>query len=581
MPPMGERRELAVTLIVMSLIVFLSYIAYNYDDIYTEHFAGWVVEQYSANLTRGGALYENYTYDVREGHGIHTFHRRWSMPLWYVPSHSMGIFVMNVSVRDLNGHPVRAIPYARDGYGSVWLLNNVSYESAMNYIMAHARKNEVGVYFPYALNPGRYVVSYEFLLKPLLNYDGHNYMFSFYLATIHPQYRNVDIHLPGNFRVFSSPYLKEKRIGGEWVFYGKSPYDVSLHFTVLFGNAVNFSHYGVNGVKGNLLESAERASLFDSLGYWTVYYTALIAYLSVLFIPGVYLLAYLSAGRERDYPFFGKVYYPPSERPPFIVNYIFKNEGAGVDYDWLILASLLELQRHGYVEISEDGGRILIKDGGEGNINQYSWKVLNFLKKHAKDGVFDVEGLRRWVGQAHVKDMDEYFSYIADTQELVLDVNELNKIEEKFIVYPKTQVKALSYFGLGLMASSFVAFLYPDDYIILWFSTFALAILMSVQALLILLYRDVLGRWREDYYMEKLKWERFASFLKDENELKNAYKELRDYYYDWLIYGYGLGAGKKVSRFLSSPDVNFAPAKGVEKLRPNVIAVFLTFYHNQ
>ncbi|NPA75110.1 MAG: DUF2207 domain-containing protein [Euryarchaeota archaeon] len=451
----------------------------------------------------------------------------------------------------------------------------------MGYIEAHAEKNEVGVYFPKGISPGRYVVSYKFLLKPLLEFDGHNYLVSFYLATVHPQYRNVNIHVPGNFHVFASPYLKEKKSDGEWVLYGKSQSDVSLYLTMVFRGGENFSHYGVTGVQGNLLEKAEKNSFYHAMVYWTVYYLSLVSYLSILVIPGVYILAYISSGRERDYPFLGRVYTPPSDRPPLIVNYIFKNEGSGVDYDWVILAGLALLQKHGYVDISEDGAKIYLKDGADGHIDGYSWKILNFMKKHAKNGVFDVEGLSRWVNKMHIKNMNEYFDYLADTDELTLSKEEAQRIEEKFIEYPKTQVKALTYFGVGLMAISFITFLYPEDYLMLWFSAMALSVLLIIQAQLILLYRDVLGRWKEDYYLEKLKWNRFAGFLKNEKELKNACNECDDCFYDWLIYGYALGAGKSVSRVLSSPDINFGPAKAVRALKKNVFVVFLTFYHTQ
>ena len=579
---MREKKEFAITLVVMFIVIFIATITFHAYDVYSMLFPSYTIEDYSAKITSSGLLYENYTYQIYANNRYHMLYRIWDSPLWYINISKEGIFLLNISVQSNKDITWSAVPYVRDAFGSVWLLHDQNDSEALKYVIDHAEKSEAGVYFPYGIPAGKYTVSYVFLLKPVLDYDGHNYGFTISLARSHSTYENVNIYLPGNFTVFNSPYLEKTKINGLWKISGKSIVDFPLELTLIFQNGKAFSHYAIQPVSENLINIAQRNSFHEEIIYWGFYYLMLEGYLAIIAIPIIYTVIYLAYGKEKSSTQFyfteeEDIYAPPAERDPLTVNFIFRYETTGIDYKSVLPATLIYFKRKGIIDISEDGTKIYLKnDDPSIDLGPYYQIVFYFIKNHSKDGVLDLKATKDWIEKSfHLHDSGEFTSYVSACAELYLDPDEADKIQEKFIYIPSKKVYRIAYVGLILMgASLLLGLLFAIRYYTLWTTASVLYLIMTIQSLLTLLYPDVIGRWKDDYYQEKLKWDKFREFLKDEKRLKEAYQSFRDYYEDWLMYGYALGVGKKVTKALSSSEIDFPLAKTFQSMTPYLTPVF-------
>ncbi|MDD1652198.1 MAG: DUF2207 domain-containing protein, partial [Methanomicrobiales archaeon] len=54
------------------------------------------------------------------------------------------------------------------------------------------------------------------------------------------------------------------------------------------------------------------------------------------------------------------------------------------------------------------------------------------------------------------------------------------------------------------------------------------------------------GRWKDDYYREKLQWDAFARFLSDIALMEQYAPADLSRWGEWLVYGTALGIGEKV-----------------------------------
>ena len=86
---------------------------------------------------------------------------------------------------------------------------------------------------------------------------------------------------------------------------------------------------------------------------------------------------------------------------------------------------------------------------------------------------------------------------------------------------------------------------------------FYLSIILVVQNIvLISTPRYLFGRWKDDYYKEKLEWEAFKNFLSDFAKIEKYSPKDLSIWKEWLIYGTALGVGDKVVEAMKSLNIN-------------------------
>ncbi len=494
-------------------------------------------------------------------------YRKLDSPLWKT-AYNEGIIIQNISISGLSRYYV---PYIRDHYGALWILNNDENYSLIDYIVKHTSKNEAGIYAPSGLPPGKYVVRYVFLLKPTLNFDGKYYRLPLVLANKHPTYKSVDIKIPSEYIVYPSPYLISHKSGNWWQIQGTSFSDLKLKVDILFSNLKNFSHYSVEYVNSNLLNEVKSSHTTDSIIYYISYGSFVLMYALILILPFAYLIAYIIWGREKKYPDPGEIYFPPSDRDLLTVNHVFYREGDGVDIYPLLLATILQLRKKGFIEISKDGSKIFINKYSYdyNKLDDYSRNVLQFITEFAENGTFDMKKIKEEFISKNRYYLDSstiHFDSNYKTEAKRLLIPDTDDILNKYMKSPVKIIEKVVIFGLISLVLIWVFAiifngLFSNSYSLYSSFAFMNAMLFVFSAISMLWHFDVLGKWKDDYYLEKLKWDRFREFLKDEKKLKEKYLEFQDYLDDWLIYGYVLGLGRKVKDTLSSPEINFPLSK--------------------
>ncbi len=569
---MNERRELSITVLIMLIFAMVGYGALHIGEI-TPH--ATTVLRYSATITGAGLLYENYTYHVDAGEKHRILSRAWSIPLWEENATFEGLILKNVAIE--NGTE-KYIPYLKNSQGTVFLLNGIEDEKAREYIAEHTKNNNAGVYFPAGIPAGTYTIHLTYQLHTTLKYNGKNYLLSLPLANEHPKYERVEIRVPQNFYVFASPYLEEAEEKHWHVLSGKSDESIPLRMTMVFSAPNNFSHYAIAHVSENLIEKAKSDAAVESIRYWAAYGFFMSLFIMLWILPPGYLVAYMAVGREKKYPDSGEILTPPTLREPMLVNFVFLNEAGRVDYLSVAMATILQLVKDGYIKLSDDGKKLIVlKSPGE-DMGEYAKKVLEFIAKFSGDSsVFDLEKIKEWVKYERNVAPTAFMNtdYYKECQNLIIHRKEGDEIAREYILSPVKGIEKYMMFvflysfgGLGLI------FLLSREYGMYVLTGFIMGMLFTFSSAFVAAYPDVLGRWKNGYYLEKQKWDAFRSFLKDGKKVKEKYSAMAGYAEQWLIYGYALNEGNTVKKTLEEIDPELPLLRVADVLLNYIGAIF-------
>ena len=74
------------------------------------------------------------------------------------------------------------------------------------------------------------------------------------------------------------------------------------------------------------------------------------------------------------------------------------------------------------------------------------------------------------------------------------------------------------------------------------------------------------GRWKEDYYKEKLEWDAFRTFLGDYAMIQRYSPSDLNMWKEWLIYGTALGVGDKVEKALKDFNIPIPEAVAIHTI---------------
>jgi len=89
---------------------------------------------------------------------------------------------------------------------------------------------------------------------------------------------------------------------------------------------------------------------------------------------------------------------------------------------------------------------------------------------------------------------------------------------------------------------------------------------LAIQSIFIAVFTasTLFGRWKDEYYKEKLEWDAFRKFLSDLAMIKKYMPEDVVIWKDWLVYGTALGVGENVVKAMNAfnvdiPEIHIAP----------------------
>ena len=518
------------------------------------------VDSYRADIYLNGTLEEQFVYDIGASGKYKMLYRSWKMPLSEQSLNSPYVSLLKISP------PQGSVPYMKDQAGKVTPLS----AQAKDYteIIANlAETNEAGCLQPQMFSAGKYRIDYRFRIHPFLECDQEFCHWNLRLADDHLPYRQVSvyIHDPDNLLVqlFPHPKMDYRREGDTWVITGSSPKDKMIELEMLLRPQASRYIDGfprqVTDIKGKTL-SAQGSD----------YNLLLPLQALILFFPVALLAVYYRFGREKRYTVPKTLSYVPSKRKPWLVNLVFKGDAFDFDKDGFY-ATLLDLHRRNIVEIdSVTGTRVKLLLPEEIGEDDYEQSVLDFLKSNSIKGVFNARAF-----EDNIKNLQKS----GNTSRL----QEMHKAMDGLLRYSNRDAACEFVAGRSLRCFGGIHFRPKYLIFILYFALFffvslgGFSILSNplVVALLILLVQAsvvafapsaLFGRWKQDYYKEKLEWDAFRDFLSDYAMIKKYAPEDLILWKEWLVYGTALGVGDKVMEAMADLNIHIPEAVAVQSM---------------
>jgi len=499
------------------------------------------------------SLRETYLFRVKEEGKFRMLYRVWRVPV----SYETALGVPHLRVTDFGGE---GTAYLKDHYGNVFLREER--DEIRDLVKARALRNELGVVRAEGFGRGDHRAFFEYLLLPPFTYDEEFMHLNLKLADRHVPYERVEIviHDSGNLILDLYPHLplfEVRRSGSLWIVEGLAGKDrlVELEMVLKRKPLEGFRTY-----VPNVRERARSANATLTALHTFRSYLKPVLVLSVLTAPYILLILYRKYGSEKEYPVPRFLSYVPNpERKPWLVNLLFHGSSVRTDENALF-ATLLDMEDRGFIELELTGDDVRIKTTGRVPEDLYERKVLDFVSKYTSaEGFFSsrrvAELVRDCVGR---KDRRTLGRIKRDFEEILFFRDDL--LVKGFLSTEGHQLIKRVGIVLGILLGSvftgllLVSSLYPlyvYDLLVLCAGGILLANLPHL-----LLPPQILGRWKGEYYRERLEWEAFRNFLSDLAMIKKYAPADMAVWREWLLYGVALGVGDRVGEAMKELRVS-------------------------
>ncbi len=568
---MGEDRKLLTVFTVCVGISLISLLLSQYD---IRNLVKPLTANYRAEIILEERIYlkEAIVFEVKKEKKFKMLYRLWKVPLVYKTTLSKPY----LQVIDFSGD---GTAYLKDYKGNVFLKESNSELGEL--ALRKALRNEVGIIKQEGFEKGEFTVLSEYWIFPPLNYDENYTHVNLKLADEHIPYNRVEIVIsdPRNLikKVYPHiPLFSLERNETLWILEGKAPENKLVEIELLLknDNLEGFTSY-IPRVKDRV-ESANAtlSTLYTLLN--------IIRYLLILFVlsmPFVLLLIYRKYGAEKKYtvPQFLS-YIPNKERKPWLVNMLYYGDSTVTDQN-AFFATLLDMEKRGFLELDTIGGDIKVRIKGKVPQDPYERKVLTFLITYAEGNTFSLEKIENRISELErLKDTESLKRIKADFDS-IFSFSDKTLVEKFLTTKGHTLIRIVGLlcififgaFLIGILVISKKYPLYIYDLILL--ST-ASIVLTNIPHLL--LPSQIFGRWKGDFYKEKLEWEAFRNFLSDMVMMKKYSPEDIVIWEEWLIYATTLGVAEKVEKAMENLKINI-PIK--EKSYFARRRFYRTYYH--
>ncbi len=562
---------------IMGLVFFGIFSYLSSDELSNPLLFSPIKIDYYANLTLKDKIYfdENYIYYVNLDGKYRMLYRYWKEPLFFNKEIRLekGVFLENVSS---NWKKYYVKDYERNVY------TNSNDDQDYKLIRILAQKNEVGLINSNYFKKGIYNLKLNYIIVPNLKYDDKFGLFDFILADNHLPYKKVVLRIkdPDHriIKLIPEFLAKVEKHGDEYVLISDSLKDEMIRVKILLNRSKT-----VYGIKENVKELDYSTNLIYSSNFF--YYLKIILewiakliLLSILIFSILSVVLYYKYGTEKEFNVPEMLSYLPKQRKPWLVNMIFHGNSMYGDVNGFN-ATLLDLYRRKIIDIipyerklfpfgKRKEVKIKILQQNPSDLDEYEKNVFNFIKTFSENGVFDTANLTK------KKRDTNYFLFSHEFKKLLRYENKaiLNKfIENKFVSYGII-------FGVTSLLTMIITHLLR--FIMIGFKPIlagvsynSLGLFLYVMISLVVIPYQVYGRWKKDYYKEKLEWDAFAKFLKSLVTIQN--KKIYDVsiWKDWLIYGTALGCGKEVEKALKQLNANFDELRIYSGLTPVFIRI--------
>lgn len=533
------------------------------------------IERYNADVYLNGTLVEKFFYRIDQSRRYRMLYRYFKTP---------------ISVERLDRNyfePIKVIApagttaYVKDYKGKAWILapDGTLYpkqiydlDALTNKLNAITGDNEVGYYSKLGGFKSSTQAIFHFKIHSAVQRDDKYCLLSLALADRHMPYKHltVTIHDPDGYidKVLTYPGLNITRDKQNWVVAGESPQDRILKIDLLMSSdaagLLNGSVQSAQDLEGQVV-SAE--SEYPGNAFMATAFSIAMRIL-VLLAPLMVLGIYRRYGKERTFTVPNVQSFVPSNRKPWQVNLVFKKDPLDFDKDGFY-ATVLNLQRLGIIDIESDvsgGLRINLLKGHDAVEDEYEKRVLDFLSKNAENGILDIETFDAKAKKLKARAEDDSKAALDSLRRVRNDMSELlagpgdATAHEFFASYTKPSAM-LVVLPIGLIAVTGMLFttfgdLYPQI-ALGFYSSIILLVQLSIPAFAA--PKILFGRWKADYYKEKLEWDAFGNFLSNFAMIQKYAPEDMSIWKDWLVYGTALGVGNKVVKAMEQLEIPMLP----------------------
>jgi len=552
---MREEKQLIVLFAVIFIIGIAGYLAADYIP----YSGDLVVESYNATFSSEGYLTETYLYNVGISGRYSMLFRVWKAPL--IAPDGEDLDRPHIKISNINC-PDGTIPYVKDNAGMVWSTDG----SIKRVVGEKAYNNEAGCYFSGMYREGVYTISASYWIYPPLECDDSICRLNLMLADEHIPYRKVEIIMPdtGIVKVFPHPPdFGVSKSSGRFVISGKSPENGLIEVEMLMKTAEEIKFL-------TKLKGVEGKTVYSNSWYSNIYLLlSALKYILlpvILGFPVVLYFIYRRYGTEKEFTVPEYLSFVPVKRKPWFVNLVFRKDAFDFDENGFY-ATLLDMQKREYVKIEtiidkkkKEVKITLLKTPEEAH-DPYETDVLSFLKDWSQDEVFETQKFKEMVKS------------ISKKRENIISLKKrMDKIMRE--AYPKYAddfvVEGRRKFFIISGASALAAFIFNSNYSNMYpiFGEISIYLgTLAVQSAVVtfLTPSTLFGRWKGEYYKEKLEWDAFRKFLSDMAMMKKYLPEDVVIWKEWLIYGTALGVGENVIKAMNSlnvdiPEVRTAPS---------------------
>lgn len=526
------------------------------------------VDSYRGDLYINGTLIEKFSYQVDASGKYRMLYRSWKMP---VVQEKIDLpYIELLEVVPTPG----AVPYVKYSNNAVKVLseNDSGYRKEIESL---AEQNEAGAYYPQRFSAGRYQMEYIFRIHPFLECDQNYCHWNLMLKNEHLPYRQlaIRIHDPDDLivQLFAHPKMESYQEGDIWVITGASPRDGLIEVEMLLLPA---AREVIDGFPREVSDVYERTVSAQEKSHQGSDLLPVLRSLLAAF-PLLLIFLYLLFGRERRYTVPKTLSTVPAKRKPWLVNMVFKDDPHEFEPDGFY-ATLLDLHKRNIIELGRTSFteiRLLPGDGSD--MDRYERRVLDFLRANSRNDVFSARGLENMInnlskshdagkreelrksmeGVLQYRDDDAVREFVAGRSLMAFGLN------KKKIIAPLFWVAILIAFILGRDIASNTA-------------AIALAVLALQSTAVALAPSTLLGRWKKDYYKEKLEWDAFRTFLSDYAMIRRYSADDLDMWKEWLIYGTALGVGDTVEKAMMDLKIAIPEAAAVHNIGSSFVDAF-------
>ena len=547
---MGEGKPLTLTIIAL---ILLSAFFLLFPVSLIRAFLSPLYVDYTAiiDIDRRITLKEVFLFSVREGDTYQMLFRNWKVPLLF---------------KEASKEPhIRAVDFGGDG--AVYLKDSSGRifgeglsPDERELVKKKALNNELGMVRAGKFPEGRFGLFGEYMIYPPYESDNLNSHLNIKLGDEHAYYRSVKIVIRDTAGIIVEvfphlPAYDMSRSATGWVIEGIAPENSLLEVEILtkpfeFEGVMKY----VSNVKGRTEVANAGLTLFHRARDFLKGSINAVFFLYPLFL----VLIYWFFGSERGYSAPQYLSYIPNQkRKPWLVNLIFASDASRSDENALF-ATLLDLERRGKIKVDKAEGDIRIRVLDESGLDAYERRVVGFLKRHSREGAFSPEEVEALV-DAYLEERDA-----SSLERLKKEVEGVTRFSDPSIVkgflstagyrivkFTGIALSVLLILAVGVLwIGSSIVEGYVDD---LLFAGVGALLVLNIPHLF--LRPQVFGRWKRDFYRERLEWEAFRNFLSDLAMIKKYAPEDVSIWEDWLIYGTALGVADKVEEAMAELKV--------------------------